>query len=177
MDANVSKIMAMVNGQNRDDFDCGTVSSENRAKIDDAIESVFIGKSMLIWANGGRLVDAWNNALDDLRDELFAVPNTSPVVEYLRRSVFNHRTRWQKKMLQSNERNSVALFNNSGEKDELIDHANALINTGLNTIQYIIANSVCDGARIQKTANVKTVARVQSVARARDRTYERVRKR
>lgn len=177
MDSNLSKIMAMVNGQDRNDFDCKTVSLENRTKIDDAIESVFIGKSMMIWSNGGKLVDAWNAALDDLRDELFSIPNTSTVVAYLRQAVFNHRTNWKHKMTQSNERNSVALFKNDTEKDELIEHANALINTGFNTIKYIIENSSCDGAHKQNNDKTQIMARTRSVTHTRERTYERTRKR
>jgi hypothetical protein len=174
MESNLSKVMAMVNGQDRNDFDCKTVSIENRTKIDDAIESVFIGKSMLVWVNGGKLINAWNTALDNLRDELFSIPNTSNVVAYLRQAVFNHRTNWKHKMMQSNERNSIALFKNNTEKEELVEHANALINTGFNTIKYIIENSSCDSAHKQNNANTHKMVRELSMTR--ERTYERTRK-
>jgi hypothetical protein len=176
MDSNLSKIMAMVNGQDRNDFDLNTVSSENRAKIDDAIESVFVGKSTLIWANGGKLIDAWNAALDDLRDELFRIPNTSPTVAYLRQAVFYHRTHWQQKMLQSNERNSVAYFKNNDEKSELVDHAKALVSAGLNTIRDIIDDCSGNGARNQKFDNSHDMTHTKTMVHARERSYERTRK-
>ena len=80
-------------------------------------------------------------------------------------------------MLQSNERNSVAYFKNDNEKSELIDHANALINIGFNTIKYIIENSSDNGARKQSTKNLRVMAHTQSMARIRERSYERTRKR
>lgn len=173
MNSDLSKIMAMVNGQSRNDFDSESVSTENRTKIDDAIESVFIGKSMQIWANGGKLIDAWNVALDDLRDEMFSIPNTGPVVAYLRQSVFKHRTNWNVKMTKSDERNSVACFKNDNEKVELIEHANALITTGMNIIKYIIANATDGVVRTQHNVNARTMEHARSHTRELERTRKR----
>ncbi|MBO4746322.1 MAG: hypothetical protein J5613_04625 [Alphaproteobacteria bacterium] len=142
MNSDVSKLMAMVCGQNRNDFDMNSIPLEIRNQIDNALESVFIGKSTLLWLNGGKLIDAWNIALNDLRDTMFAIPNTSPVVIYLRMAVFNHRAKWNAKMMHSDERNTVACINTDVEKQEVIDNANAMITVGMKTIQDIINTPV-----------------------------------
>jgi len=173
MNSSLSKIMSMVNGQDRNDFDSESVSAENRTKIDAALESVFIGKSMQMWANGGKLIDAWNRALDDLRDEMFAIPNTMPVVAYLRQAVFEHRTHWNVKMTKSNEKNSVAYFENADEKAQLLEYANAQITTGMNTIRCVIANATDGVAHTQHGANIRPMEH----SRSNTREHERVRKR
>lgn len=138
MNSDASKIIAMVCGQNRNDFDVNSIPLTDRTQIDNALDSVFIGKSTLIWLRGGKLVDAWNAALNDLRDEMFAIPNTNPAVTYLRVAVFDHRAKWNLKMLQSDERNSVAFMGADSEKQEIIDNANAMIKVGYKTIKKII---------------------------------------
>ena len=115
MDSDVSKILAMVNGRDRNDTDSVNITDQDQEKIDDAIESIFLGKSILLWVQGGKLVDAWTHALDDVRQELFAIPNKCPAVQYLRIAVFNHHNAWSRKMMASNERNSVARIRQIGQ--------------------------------------------------------------
>ena len=143
MDSNVSKLMAMASGKARNENDFACFSVADRASIDNALENIFLGKSLLIWQNGGKLVDAWNTALDSLRDEIFAIPNTSNAVLYLRHAVFAHRTQWATKMTSSSERSSIAYFKNDSERQALIENANNMINDGTNTIIAFIqkANS------------------------------------
>ena len=176
MNSDASKIIAMVCGQNRNDFDVDSISPTDRNQIDNALDSVFVGKSTLIWLRGGKLVDAWNTALTDLRDEMFAIPNTNPAVTYLRMAVFNHRTKWNLKMMQSNERNSVAFMGTDFEKQEIIDNANAMIKAGYKTIKQII-NASTGSQHIQPSAKQLEQTMAYQNERVRDREHGRERKR
>lgn len=138
MDSDVSKILAMVNGHDRHDSAVATIAEQDQEKINDAIESIFMGKSILLWLQGGKLVDAWTRALDEVRSELFAIPNKCCAVAYLRTAVFNHHSQWQHKMTASNERNSIAQIKDKAEYDKLVDHANTLIAVGEQTISDMI---------------------------------------
>ena len=78
MDAKLEKMVAMAGGQNRDDLDINKISLEIRGQIDGALESVFMGKSILKWVRGGTLGAAWESSLDELRDEIESTYTLSP---------------------------------------------------------------------------------------------------
>ena len=172
MNSDITKLMSMVSGQNRGDFDINSIPLEIRNQIDNALETIFIGKSTKVWMNGGKLVDAWNTALNDLRDSMFAIPNTSPIVMYLRLAVFNHRAKWNVKMLQSDERNSVACVSNEKEKNEIVDNANAMIATGTKAIQECLNSPVGTQYTPQPTKSLENNMVYQN-ERARGRERER----
>lgn len=174
MNSDVSKLMAMVCGQNRNDFDMNSIPLEIRNQIDNALESVFIGNSTLLWINGGKLIDAWNTALNDLRDSMFAIPNTAPIVIYLRMAVFNHRAKWNAKMAQSNEINSVACINTDAERQEIIDNANAMVAVGMKTIQDVI-NAPTGTQHTQYTQKNNEQNMAHQNVRAHDHERERTR--
>ena len=141
MEQNVKKLIAMAAGQNRNYFDQNSIPSDIRDKVDGALDSIFRGKSMLIWIRGGKLGVAWESAMNELRNEIFAIKNTAPIVEYLRIAVFTLRNQWKAKTLQSNERNSVA--NVSGnELADLQSYANSLIESGTKVINDLINTTV-----------------------------------
>ena len=159
MDANLEKLIAMADGQNRDDFDANAIPSDVRNKIDDALESIFKGKSILIWVLGETLGVAWNNAMVELRDQIFQISGDTPIVQYLRVAVFALRDRWNAKMLQSNERNSFA--NVAGENlVKMRDYANSLVAAGTNTINAILNTNIPVGVtRKNSTINLAMMAR------------------
>lgn len=172
MNSAASKIMAMVSGHDRDEFDFNNISITERTKIDDAIESIFIGKSTLVWINGGRLHEAWDTALDYVRQELFSIPNTSVRVAYLRQSVFNHRAKWAIKMTQSNERNSFAYFDNESEKKEIIEQSNEMVKTGFNIIKQILQSPSATGGRTTKFVDAPKRENENTNTRSRERVHE-----
>ncbi len=174
MDSDVSKILAMVNGHDRHENETIAIAKQDQEKINDAIESIFMGKSILLWIQGGKLVDAWIRALDEMRSELFAIPNKCCAVTYLRNAVFNHHNQWQRKMTASNERNSVAQINNKSEYDKLVDHANTLISVGEQTISDMIRKySETGGEHIQPKQNFTQMA----ITNTREHEQSRIRKR
>ncbi len=174
MDTNLNKLIAMAAGQNRDCFDENSISSEVRGKIDDALDSIFRGKSILIWTRGGKLCDAWKSAMDELRDEIFAIKNTTPIIEYLRIAVFALREKWNIKITQSNERNSVVDGASNAELNDLKNYANSLIESGMRVIKDLISVGAfaCSERGTQKTRFMN-----MERAKTREREHERVRKR
>ena len=173
MDTNLKKLIAMAAGQNRDCFDENSISSEVRSKVDGALDSIFRGKSILIWTRGGKLCTAWEKAMDELRDEIFAIKNTAPIIEYLRIAVFALREKWNIKITQSNERNSMVDGASNEELNDLKKYANSLIESGMLVIKDLISVGAfsCSERGAQKT-----VAMNMEHAKAREREYERVRK-
>ncbi|MBO4582701.1 MAG: hypothetical protein J5714_01415 [Alphaproteobacteria bacterium] len=171
MDKTIEKLIAMAAGQNRDCFDENSISSDVRGKIDDALDSVFRGKSILIWTNGGKLGDAWESAMQELLEQIFEIKNTTPIVEYLRIAVFELRKKWEIKKLQSNERNSVA--NVSGQElTNLRDYANSLIESGMCVINGFLNSASTTGAQREPQKIM-----VMNMERTRSNEYERIHKR
>ena len=171
MDKTVEKFIAMAAGQNRNCFDDNSIPPEVRGKIDDALDSVFQGKSILIWVRGGKLSAAWESAMQELIDQIFQIKNTAPIVEYLRIAVFELRKKWKTKELQSNERNSVV----SGSDQELAnlrDYANSLIESGIRII-----NSFLNSESITSTERKPQNTMVMNMEHAKSREYEHSRKR
>lgn len=172
MDIKLEKLISMASGQNRDDLDINKIPLDVRGQIDDALESVFMGKSIMKWVQGGTLGAAWKASLDELRDEMFAIPKTSIMVEYLRIAVFAHRARWEIKMLQSNERKSVAELSET-EINNMTEYANTLRKSGMQTIQKILQNN--SGTGVARRPEYQNQMQMD---RSRSREYdERVRKR
>lgn len=170
MDANLEKLVAMVGGANRNSFDVESISPDVRTQIDNALDSIFMGKSSLIWADGGTLGNAWDAAMIELRDQIFQISGDTPIVQYLRIAVFNLRNRWAAKILQSNERNSFA--NVSGtEHDNLCEYAKSLIESGMTVINGLIQTQ-------QTTGTVHRQENQRTMVQTRQREYtEHVRKR
>lgn len=174
METNLKKLIAMAAGQNRDCFDENSISSEVRGKVDGALDSIFRGKSILIWTRGGKLCDAWKAAMDELRDEIFAIKNTAPIIEYLRIAVFAVREKWEIKITQSNERNSTVNGASDTELNDLKNYAKSLIETGTQVIKDLISVGAfaCSERGVQKNRPMN-MERV----RGHEREYEHTRKR
>ena len=49
MTQDLSKIIAMASGQNRNHFDMDLVPVATREQIDTAFDNIFLGKSLLLW--------------------------------------------------------------------------------------------------------------------------------
>ena len=91
MDFEIEKLLAKVSGENVENFAACVISDTDKKQIDFAFEEMFNGLSLLEWMRGGLLVDAWNVALDKMRDFIFGINETNYVVDYLRVAVFDFR--------------------------------------------------------------------------------------
>lgn len=178
MTQDLSKIIAMASGQNRNHFDMDLVPVATREQIDTAFDNIFLGKSLLLWSKGGRLLDAWTSVLDTMRDDIFALPITSTIVEYLRIAIFQHRAKWQSKTIQSDERNAIATLD-SQEKKEIQDHANTMIAAGQRVIDELLKDSTAHTPKatehtLQQSRQQQMVAqKVLERTHSRERTRER----
>ena len=172
MDKTTEKLIAMAGGQDRNCFDENSIPSDVRGKIDDALDSVFRGKSILIWTHGGTLGAAWEIAMDDLLNQIFQIKNTMPIVEYLRIAVFALRNRWKIKTLQSNERNSCVSGASDTELSDLCSYANSLVESGMGVINGFL-NTVSTTSAERKPQNVMSM----NMNRSRSHEHEYTRKR
>ena len=169
---NLNKLIAMAAGQSRNQFDENSISSDVRDKIDNALESVFMGKSILIWVHGGKLSAAWECAMKNLLDQIFAIKNTAPIVEYLRIAVFALRNRWEIKMLQSNERNSSVTGASDEEISNLQNYANSLIESGMGIINGLLNTGVSTNPERKQQKNM-----AMNMERTNSHEYEHIRTR
>jgi len=178
MTQDLSKIIAMASGQNRNHFDMDLVPVATREQIDTAFDNIFLGKSLLLWIKGGRLVDAWNTVLDAMRDDVFNIPITSTITEYLRIAIFQHRKKWHAKMLQSDERSCIATLDVMEQK-ELQDHANKMVIAGQKVLDELLKDKTVHTPKVNELAQQlspqqqKVAQRALEHTRSRERTRER----
>jgi len=99
MDMDFEKAMAMLDGKTPDEFTKSQLSDIDKQQIDNAIELIFSGLSLQTWLNGGILRDAWNHALDTVRDMVFAINVNNAATNYAREAVFFHRRKWHVKVM------------------------------------------------------------------------------
>ena len=71
MDNHFEKTMAILNGESVVDLEIATLCEMDRIQITNALDLIFQGLSLRNWLTGGILRDAWQNALDQLRDGIF----------------------------------------------------------------------------------------------------------
>lgn len=107
MNSEFDKTMAMLSGQSIDCFMQNQLTSQDKSQIDNAIEMLFTGLSLNKWLAGGTLGDAWTNALDTLRDAIFAIPYNNPATKYAQAETFRHRQRWHIKIVESRDANEM----------------------------------------------------------------------
>lgn len=135
----IEKALAMVNGQNMNSFYESQVSNDDQQLVRDALENIFQGISVIEWANGGMLMDAWNRALDSIRDEFFATSCRDVFTMTLQRLVFEHRNKWQDK-IHSND-NRLHIMRDTIKSDaipELVKHAQFQKQQGYEIIKKLI---------------------------------------
>ncbi len=100
-DTNFDKMLAMLSGQNASEYISKQLSDADCRQIDNAIDLLFSGVSLRNWLAGGKLGDAWLGALDSVREIIFSISADNAATVYARTSVFNHRKKWQTKIVSS----------------------------------------------------------------------------
>ena len=88
MDLDTEKLLAKVSGKNVENFSTCLISDATKAQFDFAFNQMFQGLSLLQWLNGGNLRDAWESALDRIRDYIFSLEDRNYVTDYLYHAVF-----------------------------------------------------------------------------------------
>jgi len=173
---NMEKALAMAAGQDINVFYDNRVSEDDKKLLRDALENIFQGSSVILWISGGILKDAWNTALDNMRDEFFATSRRDVLTIFLQRAVFEHRNKWIEKIRNNDNRNQTfALLGVSKtDKDNMINQAEFQRQQGYTVIKQIFEkydNGFKPTVKPEKIA-VKTVIRERENVRE-----ERVRER
>jgi len=109
---NVDAALAMVAGQDMNKFYNAQVSEDDKQMLRYALENIFQGSSVALWIAGGTLGNAWNKALDNMRDEFFTTSRRDIVTVFLQHAVFEHRSKWTDK-IRTND-NRAQTFNMMG---------------------------------------------------------------
>ncbi len=167
MDFETEKLLAKIAGENVENFAAHVISKADKEQIDFAFDQMFSGLSLLQWMHGGLLVDAWNVALDKMRDFIFSLEKSNYLVDYLRVAVFDF-----KKHKSKNFHNSVhasEYFQSDANSKILEKAAREKIQDGIDIIMKFI--SIPKQGRIEKQ-NQKT----DDLQKEYNREYERERK-
>ncbi len=99
MDMDFAKTLALINGDTMETFMNNQLSQSDCAQIDNAIDTLFSGLSLLRWLQGATLAKSWSGALDEVRDIVFAITSQNSATIYARNYVFVHRRRWHVKIV------------------------------------------------------------------------------
>lgn len=139
MDINFEKTMAMLNGESTTGIEIATLCELDRIQITNALDLIFQGLSLRNWLAGGVLRDAWQNALDQLREMVFSITNVNPATIFARQATFEMRTTWQNKMTTSGHTN-MPIQCPENQRDEWANNAEIKIQNGTELLMQKINN-------------------------------------
>ena len=122
----IDSALAMVAGSDMNRFFNAQVDESDKQLVRDALENIFQGLSVILWIHGGTLQNAWNTALDNMRDEFFNRSRRDVFTVFLQRAVFEHRNKWTEKMRTNDNRAQTfaALNLNKYDTDKMAQQAN-----------------------------------------------------
>lgn len=147
MDKDLEKMLAVISGKSRQDFELGQVSDIDKKQLTFALETIFSGLTLLNWLAGGLLRDAWKKSVDQMRAMIFEIKDENPVVIYLRYSVFNPAAKWVSIMSASDS--SGELIQCPADKyDDWLSHAHSQINEGVEIISQKISDFESGQSRV-----------------------------
>ena len=101
------KTMAILSGQSVENFLDRQLTERDKTQIRNAIELLFSGLSLRNWLDGGVLRDAWESALDTLRDMIFEIPHNNAATTFMRAATFEHRAKWRSQIVASRNANDA----------------------------------------------------------------------
>ena len=137
---NIDAALAMASGEDMTVFYNSQISEDDKLLVRGALENIFQGSSVILWVHGGTLRDAWNTALDNMRDEFFATSRRDILTVFLQRAVFEHRDKWNEKMrINENRAQTFDMLQlNKTDTDNMIKQAQFRKQQGYDTIKQII---------------------------------------
>lgn len=133
MDMDFEKTMAMINGESVENIEIDQLGELDRIQITNALDLIFQGLSLRNWLAGGVLRDAWQNALDDLREYVFSIQNVNPVTIFARSATFEMRTTWTEKMRIAPRTNMPIQCTNE-QRTEWASNADVKIQNGIDLL-------------------------------------------
>ena len=139
MDINFEKTLAMLNGESVDGMEIATLCELDRIQITNALELIFQGLSLRNWLAGGVLRDAWQNALDQLREMIFSISNVNAVTIFARQVTFDMRTTWTEKM-RTAPRTNMLIQCPDDQRADWLNNAEIKIKNGTDLLMQKINN-------------------------------------
>ena len=139
MDINFEKTLAMLNGESVDGMEIATLCELDRIQITNALELIFQGLSLRNWLAGGVLRDAWQNALDQLREMIFSISNVNAVTIFARQVAFDMRTTWTEKM-RTAPRTNMLIQCPDDQRADWLNNAEIKIQNGTDLLMQKINN-------------------------------------
>ncbi len=139
MDINFEKTLAMLNGESVDGMEIATLCELDRIQITNALELIFQGLSLRNWLAGGVLRDAWQNALDQLREMIFSISNVNAVTIFARQVAFDMRTTWTEKM-RTAPRTNMLIQCPDDQRADWLNNAEIKIKNGTDLLMQKINN-------------------------------------
>ena len=133
MDLDFEKTMAMLNGESAENIEIDQLGELDRIQITNALDLIFQGLSLRNWLAGGVLRDAWQNALDQLREWVFSIQTINPITVFARSVTFDMRTTWTEKMRTAPRTNMLIQCPND-KYDEWANSAEAKIQNGIDLL-------------------------------------------
>ena len=139
MDKDFEKTMALLNGESVKHFDTNQLSDTDKTQITNALDLIFQGLSLRNWLMGGVLRDAWQNALDQLREMVFAIDNVNAATIFARTVAFDMRTIWREKM-RTAPRTNIPIQCPDDKRDAWLTDAEIKIQNGTELLMQKINN-------------------------------------
>ena len=171
MSMDFEKTMAMLSGQSVDTFMLNQLTDQDKAQINNAIDTLFSGLSLKNWLDGGTLGNAWKNALDTLRDVVFAFPYNNPATKYAQSAVFIHRQKWHSQIVASRDAQETIKCP-TNQRDAWYQDANIKIQNSVEILRQKISDFESDTPR---TGNTQRVFAHENVRQIGEREHERER--
>ena len=168
MDFEIEKLLAKVSGENVENFAAHVMSDTDKKQVNFAFEQMFNGISLIEWMNGGLLVDAWNVALDRIRDFIFDLDESNYIIDYLRVAVFDFRKHKSRDF--HNSVHACEYFHTDADSDILKKSANEKIQNGIDIIMNIIATPKTSVEKQQTNQNVNCIQKEYEREHERERT-------
>ena len=177
MSMDFEKTLAMLSGQSVDAFMQSQLTEQDKAQIDNAIETLFSGLSLKNWLDGGTLGNAWTNALDTVRDVVFAFPYNNPATKYAQSAVFIHRQKWHIQIVASRDVQETIKCP-ADQRNSWYQNANTKVQNSIEILRKKImefeSGTPRTGNNVQNTQQVFTHDNVRQIGE-REHERERVR--
>lgn len=168
------KTIAILNGQSIDDFMDSQLTAQDKAQIDNAIETLFSGLSLKNWLDGNTLGKAWTDALDAVRNIIFAVSYKNPATVYAQSATFKHRAKWQSQIIAS--RNSQELIRCPDEqRDSWYKNANTKVQNSIEILRQKIMMFESGTPRTSQTSANNITPIIENTRIIEEHERERVR--
>ena len=162
MDIDFEKTIAMLSGESSENIELMQLSELDRIQITNALELIFQGLSLRNWLAGGILRDAWQNALDQLRDYVFAISINNAATMFARQATFDMRTTWAEKM-RTAPRTNMPIHCPGDKKSDWEHNAEVKIQNGIDLLMHKINGFVSGVPNTKKETTASHVPSFQEI--------------